>query len=92
MTPTHAAAPTASPEPPAVDGPASDLRARITALRRELATTTQSYQAARRTRRGDQVVLLLRKRSAVMQQLFDAQRELILQFRSGIESAPPKGE
>ena len=85
MTPTQA---TAAESLPAEAAPAPaqlDLRARIAELRRELALTNQSYQAARRNRRVDQVVVLLRKRSVVMQQLFDAQRDLIVRLRSEIE-------
>lgn len=85
MTPSQA------PSGPAASGVSSptpaagaDLRARIASLRHELTLTNQSYQSARRDRHVEEVVRLLRKRSRVLQQLFDAQRDLIVQLRTEI--------
>lgn len=60
----------------------SELRARIGQLRHELALTTERYHAAKKSGQADQVILLLRKKSSLIQQLFRTQSELLLVLRS----------
>jgi hypothetical protein len=86
MTASKAPAEELHAEAPTAPSAAVDLRTRIAVLRHELMLTDQKYQEARRNRRVDQVVALLRKRSVVIQQLFDAQRDLIVRLRREVET------
>jgi hypothetical protein len=62
---------------------AAELRTRVGQLRRELLDTTNLYHTARERCDHTQVMLLLRKRTQLVRQLFQVQSELLLVFRAG---------
>src|SRR4051794_2813528 len=61
---------------------ASELRSRICQLREDLARTTDRYHSARKLGDHSEVMALLRKRTQLVRQLFQAQSELLLVFRT----------
>src|SRR4051812_16243304 len=61
---------------------AGDLRAQVAQLRHELDSTVRSYHAAKRNGDSDLAINLLRQKSALIRQLFEAQSALLLLFRS----------
>ncbi len=64
-----------------VPGNSVELRSRVATLRKELASTTESYYAAKRVKRGTEVSELLRRRSKLIRELFRAQSECFLAMR-----------
>jgi hypothetical protein len=61
---------------------AAELRGQISQLRRELVRITADYHSAKATGDHTQVILLLRKRTHFVRQLFQTQSELLLLFRT----------
>ena len=60
-----------------------ELRGRVVTLRRELQATTKLYQTARTKGNHTEVMILLRKRTQLVRDLFQTQSELLLVFRTG---------
>jgi len=73
---------------PRVEG---EPRARVSQLRAELAQVTDACRVAHRDGRTEQISGLLRKKSALTRQLFEAQSVLLLLYRAQLER-PGHGE
>jgi hypothetical protein len=63
------------------------LRARIAELRQEIAETTDRYQAAKTRGDSERVIQLLRRRSTLIRDLFEAQSALLASIRT--RTTPP---
>jgi len=58
-----------------------ESRDRVRQLRAELALVSEQWHLAQRQGRSEQVILLLRRKSALIRQLFEAQSALLLAYR-----------
>jgi hypothetical protein len=67
---------------------ASQLRDRISQLRRQIQAVNLEYRVAKEQRQFGQVSVLLRKRSELTRLLFQTQSELLQSFRAMTGSKP----
>ena len=68
----------------------SELRQRIAQLRRDLDANGDCYRTAKSQGDADQVTVLLRRKSELLREFFDAQSGLLLTFKRRLETADTK--